>query len=652
MGVTFSLTHSVRGSESHNDDTMDSRSDWDVRKERPPPSFTEEAHRISFQSRHTLRSVWPIHDLLLNDLFVWLLPTHFVTHLVKNIVILLIYVVGMIAIQRRSRMNEAMNAMAIVSDWELQHPWHWSLILFPILWTLLFGLWLVYNRRILCYIVWHGTLPWYMHPSVTSHRRCPMRSHLCRFATEEATARRNAVRPELHCSTVKKKNEEIADNVFSLDALTNWRFRLFATPEEALQAMGTTMSVDKEEDAWAAVRVPSHWTLPPPSSQSITASSVHDTPIYTNIQYPFRPIAPPLVPSDHNPTGMYHVALTWPWLDDGDGADEFSLLLHGIESACYVFWNESYIGFTKDSRLLGEFRIPYCDAKRENTLLLVVVKWCDGTYVEDQDHWYLSGTCYPFAHVFRIALLTLHDGVVALTLSLSFSLTGIHRSVEIVRRPSGADLVDFQIQADANGHFECCVEYRRRTSWGSAMKTAKEIAGDASPEEARHSIDRATPISRMIVTRIYNDQQLSASGDVWESGECIWERQLWIDDDRTDEKVCNNGATGKINIADTLSGIQPWSAELPSLYTLTISMYYVVDDTGKEDEKSWICRQSESCRIGFRTIDIVAPGVVTINGRPARAFAGINRHEHDPDYGKVVSLDRMQQDLCLLKYVL
>jgi beta-galactosidase/beta-glucuronidase len=193
--------------------------------------------------------------------------------------------------------------------------------------------------------------------------------------------------------------------------------------------------------------------------------------------------------------------------------------------------------------------------------------------------------------------------------------------VEIVRRPAGADLLDFKVQADANGHFECGVEYRRRSC------------------------------TRRMVARIYSDKQLSANGDMWEPGECIWEKRRLINtDDGIETSRGSNGAIGKIHFADTLSGTQPWSAELPNLYTLTISLYDVVGVTEDEGRKE-ICRQSESCRIGFRTIDIVAPGVVTINGQRVRAFAGINRHEHDPDHGKVVSLERMQQDLCLLKYV-
>ena len=206
-----------------------------------------------------------------------------------------------------------------------------------------------------------------------------------------------------------------------------------------------------------------------------------------------------------------------------------------------------------------------------------------------------------------------------LTLSLFFrSLPGIHRSVELVRRPAAADLVDFQIQADANGHFECAVEYLRRDS-----------------------------VSRVMVARLYNDRQRSVvPGDhsSWEPGECIWEMRHLIAEQNKPSASSGN----QVHFVDTLSEIQPWSAEVPNLYTFTITLYDVTD---VEKEDTWVCRQSESCRVGFRTIDIVAPGVVTINGRRVTAFAGINRHEHDPDYGKVISFERMQQDLCLLKYV-
>ena len=223
-------------------------------------------------------------------------------------------------------------------------------------------------------------------------------------------------------------------------------------------------------------------------------------------------------------------------------------------------------------------------------------------------------------------LLLLIDCTCWLTYYIDFPFaSGIHRSIEILRRPSKADIVDFQIQADANGHFECCIEYRNKCM----------IIGGSSTSQRR-----------VIIARLYDDQQLSADGTQWEKGQCIWdmERELVGDTMTT--------ATSKITFVDTINDIQTWSAELPNLYTLTISLYYedatVMERNGTN---GLVCTQSESCRIGFRTINIVSPGIVYINNKRIKNFAGMNRHEHDPDHGKVVSLQRMEQDICLLKYV-
>ena len=192
-----------------------------------------------------------------------------------------------------------------------------------------------------------------------------------------------------------------------------------------------------------------------------------------------------------------------------------------------------------------------------------------------------------------------------------------------MRRPSKADIVDFQIQADANGHFECCVEYRNKKS--SSHKNSR----------------------RVIIARIYNDQQLTADGTQWKEGQCIWEMEQPLLSN-TETK-----ATSKLLLFDTVKNVHTWSAEIPNLYTFTISLYYeevpTIDNNSGKGTKELVCTQSESCRIGFRTINIFSPGIIYINNKRVKNFAGMNRHEHDPDHGKVVSIERMQQDICLLK---
>jgi len=91
---------------------------------------------------------------------------------------------------------------------------------------------------------------------------------------------------------------------------------------------------------------------------------------------------------------------------------------------------------------------------------------------------------------------------------------------------------------------------------------------------------------------------------------------------------------------------------MPHLYTLTLSLVYTVGDEGSVNGESsssiGTTTQVESCRVGFRTVSISDQGQICLNSRPI-TVCGLNRHEHDPDHGKVVSLESMKQDIRLLK---
>ncbi|KAH0468778.1 hypothetical protein IEQ34_002010 [Dendrobium chrysotoxum] len=115
-----------------------------------------------------------------------------------------------------------------------------------------------------------------------------------------------------------------------------------------------------------------------------------DHPIYTNTAYPF-PFNPPYVPLD-NPTGCYRRQFCIP--KDWKGR---RILLHfeAVDSAFFVWINGILIGYSQDSRLPAEFEITdSChpsDSDKENILSVQVMRWSDGSYLEDQDHWWLSG---------------------------------------------------------------------------------------------------------------------------------------------------------------------------------------------------------------------------------------------------------------------
>lgn len=140
-------------------------------------------------------------------------------------------------------------------------------------------------------------------------------------------------------------------------------------------------------------------TIPVPSSWQMLG---YDKPIYTNVAYPFR-ATPPRVPHDDNPTGLYRKSFEIPeaWI----GRQVF-LVFEGVDSAFYVWVNGKLVGYSEDSRLLAEFNVtPYVRPGR-NDLAVQVIRWSDGSYLEDQDMWRMSGiyrdvylVCTPNLHI-------------------------------------------------------------------------------------------------------------------------------------------------------------------------------------------------------------------------------------------------------------
>lgn len=150
-----------------------------------------------------------------------------------------------------------------------------------------------------------------------------------------------------------------------------WSFAMHESVAGALE------SVYEEKNCnWTDIKVPGHWQL-----------QGFGNPQYVNIQYPF-PVNPPYVPSK-NPTGVYHKSL---WGDEDMSKYHNLLRFDGVDSAFYVFLNGQFIGFSKGSRNPTEFDVNSNLKPNEfNSLTVVVTKWCDASYIEDQDQWRLSG---------------------------------------------------------------------------------------------------------------------------------------------------------------------------------------------------------------------------------------------------------------------
>ena len=151
-----------------------------------------------------------------------------------------------------------------------------------------------------------------------------------------------------------------------------WRFLYLEAPEYSPENFS---QVDFNDSKWDELAVPSCW-------QTKGYGKMH----YTDVWYLF-PINPPFVPSD-NPTGIYRRTfhLDRDWMDSN-----IIIKFHGVDSA-YDFWvNGNYCGYSKVSRLPGEFDISPYVREGENQITVRVYQWSDGTYLEDQDMWWYSG---------------------------------------------------------------------------------------------------------------------------------------------------------------------------------------------------------------------------------------------------------------------
>ncbi len=169
----------------------------------------------------------------------------------------------------------------------------------------------------------------------------------------------------------------------------NWKFHYATRPE--LTPAGFE-NPDFDVAAWKSIPVPSNWQM-----------HGYDKRVYTNVNYPF-PMDPPYVPAQ-NPTGCYRREFNVP----NTGADRQTLLVfQGVDAAFYAWVNGQPVGFSKGSRMPAEFNITPFLKPGKNTLAVKVLKWCDGSYLEDQDYWRLSGI-FRDVYLLSVPAVHIHD---------------------------------------------------------------------------------------------------------------------------------------------------------------------------------------------------------------------------------------------------
>jgi beta-galactosidase len=153
-----------------------------------------------------------------------------------------------------------------------------------------------------------------------------------------------------------------------------WRFHWAAKPaDRPVDFFKTTFDVS----SWPTIPVPANWQL-----------EGYDLAIYTNITYPWGKVDPPRIPAENNPVGSYRRTFVVP---DTWRGRQIRLTFDGVASAFYAWVNGERVGFSKDSRTPAEFDITRFVRPGDNVLAVEVYRWSDGSYLEDQDFWRLSG---------------------------------------------------------------------------------------------------------------------------------------------------------------------------------------------------------------------------------------------------------------------
>lgn len=210
----------------------------------------------------------------------------------------------------------------------------------------------------------------WMDPEVNAVNRAPM--HTNYFAYESAEAASAAIK-------------EQSSNFMSLNGM--WKFFWVKNADARPTDFWKT---DFNDKGWDDLKVPAVWEL-----------NGYGDPIYVNVGYAWRnqyKNNPPLVPIENNHVGSYRKEITVP--ANWKGKD---IIAHfgAVSSNMYLWVNGKFVGYSEDSKLEAEFNLtPYLKPGQKNIIAFQVFRWCDGTYLEDQDFFRYTGVardCYLYA---------------------------------------------------------------------------------------------------------------------------------------------------------------------------------------------------------------------------------------------------------------
>ncbi|HEY5509837.1 MAG TPA: glycoside hydrolase family 2 TIM barrel-domain containing protein [Prolixibacteraceae bacterium] len=197
-----------------------------------------------------------------------------------------------------------------------------------------------------------------------------------------------------------QNNRESSENNLNLNGV--WKFKWFEKPADVPQNIESLSFKDAD---WDNFKIPANWEV-----------NNYGDPIYVNIGYEFQhlqPSNPPIVPMSYDPTGVYRREIDLP--QDWSGKN-ITLHIGAAKSNLMVWVNGKYIGYSEDGKLPAEFDLSSVLTTGKNLIVMKVMRWCDGTYLEGQDFWRMSGItrdCYLVkrekTHVSDFTLNTILD---------------------------------------------------------------------------------------------------------------------------------------------------------------------------------------------------------------------------------------------------
>ena len=339
-----------------------------------------------------------------------------------------------------------------------------------------------------------------------------------------------------------------------------WKFKYISNYNNQAP-LSTYYSNTASTSGWDNIRVPLSWEM-----------AGYDTPVYTNEGnpgYPFTPVNNSWTTQanyrsncDTNPLGYYRRTFTLPtdWNDK-------RVMVHfdGAYSAIAVYINGKYVGYSQGANTDAEFDITdFVSQTDENNITVACFRWSDGSYLEGQDMWHLSG---------------------------------IHRDVYLVATPK-VFISDHYIHSSLNSNY-----------------TSGSMTVDLTIDNrTKSSVEKNIKVELLDATGTSKGTQtITYSG--------------------------SSNATRTVTFSN-LSGLTPWSAENPYLYTVVVSQ---LDGTSEE--------MVFSTKYGFRKVEVVnnnSQRQVLVNGKRV-FFKGVNTQDTHPLYGRAIDLETMMKDVTLMK---